>query len=111
MNTRPPSNAAAIQSLKDQGFDVKINHYRQVLNVRNIHELRVRYEIVPDYDWRLDPHNLWLMDNGGATTLKLTRGTEQYEIRANCYHKDRFCRRIGVKYCLDKLAEQYDIKP
>lgn len=113
MNTRPPSNAAAIKSLKDQGFGIKIHHYRRV-PVFQIEESKWGKEVVPDFEWRkfLFTGYYDLPDeNGGATELILEKGEVKIVVRADCYYKDRFCRRVGVSYALKKLESLYGIKP
>lgn len=87
MNTRPPSNAAAIQSLKDNRDSLQ--------NLFN-----------PSYYWREEISHF-----GGATELILQKGEEKIVVRADCYAKDRFARRLGVREALKKLENLFGIKP
>jgi hypothetical protein len=108
MNTRPKPNTAAIKNLKDQGFSVKIIHYRRkkwkdklepLIQDRAIRENIKRggfgYEMVSE--------------RGGSTEICLTRGEEKIVIRADCYVGDAFCKKIGTRVALDKLKKLYDI--
>ena len=118
MNTRPPSNATAIQSLKDQNWSVKIQHYRRVPTLpkkdikKDIGKVGVKFNIktMPDYEWRSSYFHYQPLENGGATEINLVRGEEKIIVRADCYAKDRFCRRLGVSAVLGKLENLYGIK-
>ena len=59
----------------------------------------------PSYFW-----NTEISHFGGATELELTRGEEKIVVRADCYAKDRFNRKLGVKFALSKLENLYGIK-
>ena len=112
MNTRPPSNAAAIKSLEDQGYNVRIQHFRRV-PIFQIENSKWEKKVIPDFEWRkyLFTNYYDLPDeNGGATEITLKRGEEKIVVRADCYVKDRFCRRIGVSYAMKKLESLYGIK-
>jgi hypothetical protein len=107
MNKKAPSNANSLNYFKSVGFTVTINHFRRVFNYDE-NASKWKFEIVPDGEWRKNARESFYFSNGpeekgGATELTLTRGTEQYKVRAECYVKDSFCRRLGVRACLDKL--------
>ena len=114
MNTRPPSNVAAIQSLKDQNWTVKIQHYRRPN--KGFYE----NNLVKDREFRDSLRNLFdqrfywreeISHFGGATELILQKGEEKIVVRADCYVKDRFARRLGVREALKKLESLYGIHP
>lgn len=112
MNTRPPSNAAAIQSLENQGYKIRIQHFRRV-PVLQIENRQWKLEVVPDFEWRkyfFTNHYDLPDENGGATEITLVKDEEKTVVRADCYYKDRFCRRIGISYALKKLENLYGIK-
>lgn len=108
MNKKPAPNTAALQNLKAQNFKIKITHFRRkkwkdklepLIQDRAIRENIKRggfgYEMVSE--------------RGGSTEICLTRGEEKIVIRADCYVKDSFSKKIGVFQCLDKLKKLYDI--
>ncbi len=106
------TNTAALNILKSQGFKVVINHYRRCPTF-NIQESKWEINLIPDFEWRkyLFTGCYGLPgEKGGATILTLLRGEEKITVRADCYIKDRFCRRAGVKAALDKLQKLYNIK-
>jgi hypothetical protein len=111
VSKKAPKNDAALKSLKDQGYHVKIEHFRR--NYFN--------ELVPDkvcsdkFGWLLI--NVWNLCyafdvtlTGGATKMILVKDENKIEIVSTCYWKDRFCRKHGVKACLEKLEKDYNIK-
>lgn len=115
MNTRPPSNKPILDKLKNDGYRIKIEHFRRV-PVRPLNPDATAWskQVIPDREWRefLFTNNYDLPDeNGGATELTLERGEEKIVVRADCYYKDRFCRRVGVREALKKLESLYGIKP
>lgn len=105
-------NKPILEALKAEGWEIEINHYRQVFDALTgkvvtvkDSEWRAKKEIVYDFlgisgqdVYRYSvPHEF-----GGATTMKLKRGEEEVTVRAECYVKDNFCRRHGVKVCLER---------
>ena len=106
VSKKAPKNDAALKSLKNQGFHVKIEHFRRDFVG----------EIIPDSDIRIvDGVNeliyLYEIDlRGGATKMILVKDNNEIEVVSTCYWKDRFCRKHGVKACLDKLEKDYNIK-
>ena len=108
-NTKPAPNTAALQNLKSQGYKISIKHLRRkkwkdklepLIQDRAIRENIKRggygYEMVSE--------------RGGATELELTKGEEKIIIRADCYVKDSFSKKMGVKVALDKLKTLYNIE-
>lgn len=106
MNKKAPSNANSLDFYKSQGFTVQIKHFRRVYMYTS-NSPKWKYHIVPDSLWRSKVEETYYMEypdeKGGATELTLTRGNEEYKVRSDCYVKDSFCRRLGVRACLDKL--------
>jgi len=41
--------------------------------------------------------------------MRIQKGDEEIVVRATCYAKDKFSRRIGVLNCLEKLKNLYNI--
>lgn len=110
MNTKTPPNTAAIKNLKSQGFKIDIIHYRRKA-VNDKKEpliadktIRAVKKIFPDIN-----HNI-VSQTGGATEIRLSKGEDVIVVRADCYVKDNFNRRIGVKTCLDRLEKLHNIK-
>lgn len=110
MNTKTPPNTPALKSLKNQGYSVKINHFRRkkwkdklepLLADKTIRKLKDSF---PEFDYHL------FSERGGATELSLTRGGETIKVRADCYHKDTFSKRQGVLECLKRLEKLHGIK-
>ncbi len=115
-NKRPPSNTESLIRLKDQQYDVRIEHYRAA-----VHPMKDEIEIVNDRTWRKpvkmvghlgDVYDVFVTPRqmGGGTKLTLTRGEEEIVVLAFCNEQDRFCRRIGVKTALAKLKKLHDIE-
>lgn len=112
MKNKTPTNAATLNNLKDQGWEIYITHYRRP------NKGMFDAKLVRDKDYRESlpkgkfAHVYWqeeISHFGGATELQLTRGEEKITVRADCYAKDRFSRRVGVKFALDKLKSLYNI--
>lgn len=104
MNKKTPPNTAAIKSLKNQGFSVKITHWRKK-------GWKDREEpLVLDKSVRLTKNYHIVSHFGGATTILLKRGEEEIAVRADCYVKDRFDKRRGIKAALDRLEKLHNIK-
>lgn len=110
MNTKTPPNTAAINSLKQQGFSVKIKHFRRkkwkdklepLITDKTIRKLKNSF---PEFGYHL------FSECGGATELELNRGEEIIKVRADCYVKDHFSKRQGVKTCLDRLKNLHNIE-
>lgn len=111
MNNKTPPNTAALDSLKNQGYKLIVNHYRRVA-VKNLEDNGWTISLIPDFEWRKYFHtNFYDLpeEKGGATELTLLRGEEKIVVRVDCYIKDSFSRRLGVKAALDKLKKLYDI--
>ena len=118
MNTKTPPNTAALKSLKNQGFSVKINHFRRkkwkdkfepLLSDKKIREAMSFYKGEPMLATYSFGYHLF-SERGGATVLELKRGEEQIKVRADCYVKDSFSKREGVKQCLERLEKLHGIK-
>lgn len=116
MNTKTPPNTAALKSLKNQGFSLKITHYRRKKWKDKQEPLMADKEIREAISWM--PRNLpkgegfgyhLFNERGGATELELKRGEEIIKVRADCYHKDSFSKRQGVFECLKRLKQIYGI--
>jgi hypothetical protein len=127
-SNRPTPNKEALTRLKEQGFEVTVQHFRRVRCKRDKNE-RPAHRIVPDNERREWEKRVLRQDGvtlsqcfydaigydapeikGGATELTLQRGEEKITVRADCYAKDTFCRRLGVKACLEKLEKLHSIK-
>lgn len=118
---KTPTNTAALNSLKDQGWKVDVMHYRRLNEGAYFpYEYEIRKgRIVKDSVYRQsiqgfsDKPDFWreeISHFGGATVLELTRSEEKIIVRADCYVKDRFNRKLGVSACLKKLENLYGIK-
>lgn len=115
---KTPTNTTALNSLKSQGWNVNIFHWRLLKkNAYVLHSSR-QGMMIRDKDYRETLNNfddrsaLWnteVSHFGGATEIILERGEEKIIVRADCYVKDRFSRRLGVRAALDKLKKLYDI--
>lgn len=110
---KTPTNTAALNSLKSQGWKIYVEHYRRP------YDDMFSQKLVKDKDYRnslngaSNPSWFWndeIDHFGGATVLKLIRGEEEIAVRADCYIGDRFTRRLGVAACLKKLESLYGIK-
>lgn len=109
---KTPTNTAALNVLKSQGFKVIINHHRRCPTF-NIKENKWEINLIPDFEWRKYLFTNYYdlpEEKGGATILTLLRGEEKITVRTDCYIKDRFCRRLGVFECLKKLENLYGVK-
>ncbi len=110
-NKRPPTNTEALQRLNNKGYHVKIQHYRMVPHLDDW--MGWMSKLTPDNEWRkfIDSGYYDLPDeNGGASEIILDDGEQKIVTRATCYHKDRFCRRLGVSAVLKKLKELHSIE-
>lgn len=118
---KTPTNTTALNALKSQGWKVNVTHYRHLNDEAYFpYEYEIgKGRVVKDSVYRqsiqgfVDKPNFWreeISHFGGATTLELTRGEEKITVRADCYIKDRFARKLGVSACLKKLENLYGIK-
>lgn len=114
MNTKTPPNTAAIKSLKNQGFQIKINHFRRKKWKDKFEPLLADKKIREAMSWNVSGvtfgYHLF-SERGGATELELKRGEEEIKVRADCYVKDSFSKRQGVLECLKRLEKLHGIKP
>ncbi len=117
MNQKTPPNTAALKSIKNQGYSVKITHYRRkkwkdkfepLLSDKKIREGMSfnNFKLLPEMNFG---YHLF-SERGGATVLELQKGEEKITVRADCYHKDSFSKRAGVKACLERLEKLHAIK-
>lgn len=104
MNTKTPPNTAAIKSLKNQGFQIKITHWRKKLWKDKEQPLVLDKAVRATKNYNIVSHH------GGATEIFLKKGEQEIKVRADCYAKDRFDKRAGVKAVLDLLENLHSIK-
>ena len=110
MNKKTPPNTAAIKSLKNQGYSVKIKHFRRKAFKDKDQPLiadstiRALKDIFPDISYGI------VSQTGGATEIVLEKEEQKIIVRADCYAKDHFCKRLGLRAALDKLKKLYDIE-
>ena len=109
MNKKTPPNTAAIKNLKSQGFHVTIRHYRKKLWKDKKEPLLLDKSIRENQKHGGFGYEM-ISQRGGASEIELQRGEEIIKVRADCYHKDSFCKRQGVKICLDRLEKLHNIK-
>lgn len=116
---KTPTNTAALNSLKSQGWNVNIVHWRHLHKGAFVECDGRQGLLIKDKDYREtlkdmpDKFEFWDIEVshfGGATEIILVRGEEKIVVRADCYVKDRFSRRLGVKAALNKLENLYGIK-
>lgn len=107
MNTKPAPNTAAINSLKQHGFKVSINHWRKKL-WKDKKEPLIADKAVRENQKMGGFGYEMVSQNGGATILELKRGEEEIKVRSDCYAKDAFCKRTGVSVCLTRLKDILD---
>lgn len=110
-NKKTPTNTESLIRLKNQGFDVKIKHYRMV--TQRDDNMGWKAKLTPDFEWRENINTGYYdlpNEKGGATDLILIRGEEKIVVRASCYAKDHFCRRVGVLEALKKLKKLHGIE-
>lgn len=120
-NKKTPTNTESLIKLKNQGYHYRIQHLRKVKAL----------DIGEDglYCYKVDPvlHNdsfvrkvnkdvaedeipyFKYLPEGGATEMRIQKDDEEIVVRATCYAKDKFSRRIGVLNCLEKLKNLYNI--
>lgn len=110
---KTPTNTAALNNLKSQGWEVDVTHWRHLNK-----GFYIEAALIKDKDFRdglegfSRKHYYWnteVSHFGGATVLELIRGEEKITVRADCYIKDRFNRKLGVRAALDKLQKLYNI--
>lgn len=110
MNTKTPPNTAAINSLKQQGWSLKIKHFRRKAFKDKTEPLiadstiRALKDIFPDISYGI------VSQTGGATEIVLEKGEQKIIVRADCYARDHFCKRLGTRAALDKLKKLYNIE-
>ena len=118
---KTPTNTAALNVLKNQGWKVNVTHYRRLNDEAYFpYEYEIgKGRVVKDSVYRQsiqgfsDKSDFWreeISHFGGATEMILERGEEKITVRADCYVKDRFNRKLGVAACLKKLENLYGIK-
>ena len=108
MNTKTPPNTAALKSLKNQGFKISISHYRRKLWKDKKEQLLADKKIRENAKFGGFGYEM-VSERGGATLLELKRGEEEIKVRADCYHRDSFCKRLGVLECLKRLEKLHNI--
>lgn len=109
MNTKTPPNTVALKSLKNQGFSVKISHFRRKKWKDKLEPLMSDRKIRESMSFGGINYQHF-SERGGATVLELKRGEEEIKVRADCYVKDSFSKREGVKQCLTRLEKLHSIK-
>ena len=109
MSTKTPPNTAALKSLKNQGFSLKISHYRRKLWKDKKEPLLADAAIRENIKLGGFGYEM-ISERGGATELELKRGEEIIKVRADCYVKDSFSKRQGVLECLKRLEKLHGIK-
>lgn len=122
-NKKTPTNTEALIKLKNQGFQIRIQHLRKVKTLDIGEDGLYCYKVDPvlhndSYVRKVNkdvaddeiPYFKYLPE-GGATEIILDNGEEKITVRATCYAKDRFSRRVGVATALAKLEKLYNIKP
>ena len=123
-NKKTPTNTESLIRLKEQDFQIRIHHLRKVkslaVNEDGLFCYKVDKELYNDSFIRKVnqeanvekgeiPHFKYI-EHGGATILNLKRGGEEITIQSTCYAKDKFSKRQGVKTCLKKLNDLYNIE-
>lgn len=109
MNQKTSPNTAALKSLKNQGYSVKINHFRRKKWKDKLEPLMADKKIREAMSFGGINYQHF-SEHGGATVLELKRGEEEIKVRADCFHRDSFSKRAGVKACLDRLEKLHNIK-
>ena len=109
MNQKTPPNTPALKALQNQGFQISIKHFRRKLWKDKKEQLLADKAIRENIKHGGFGYEM-ISERGGATELSLTKGDETIKVRADCYHKDSFCKRQGVKICLDRLEKLHNIK-
>lgn len=122
-NKKTPTNTESLIRLNQQGYQVKVRHLRKVkaLSINEdglfvykvdpvLHSDSVVREVIKEADVEKGeiPYFKYLPE-GGATEMRIQKGDEEIVVRATCYAKDKFSRRIGVLNCLEKLKNLYNI--
>lgn len=109
MNTKIPPNTPALKSLKNQGYSLKITHFRRKLWKDKKEQLLADKAIRENIRHGGFGYEM-VSERGGATVLELQKGEEKITVRADCYHKDTFSKRQGVLECLKRLEKLHGIK-
>lgn len=108
VSKKAPKNDAALKSLKEQGYHVKIEHFRRKKTGALVPDKELR--VFSTYIFDENTYERVASEKGGATKMILVKDNNEIEIISTCYWKDRFCRKHGVKACLDKLEKDHNIK-
>ena len=90
----------AIEELREQGFTVRVHHWRRVLG-RDLwyRSYAIRREGAP-----FDPR-------GGLTEVVISRdGAQIARGEARCSPRDNYCRRLGRTIALGRALEQLDAR-
>lgn len=109
MNTKTPPNTDAIKNLKSQGFHVTIRHYRKKLWKDKEEPLLLDKSIRENQKHGGFGYEM-ISQRGGATEMIVEKEDQKVTVRADCYVRDSFCKRQGVKICLDRLEKLHNIK-
>lgn len=109
MNTKTPPNTQSIKNLKSQNFEVKITHFRRK-RWKDKAEPLVADKAIRENIKRGGYGYEIVSERGGATELELKRGEETIYVRADCYVKDPFSKRLGVRAALDRLKKLHNIE-
>jgi hypothetical protein len=103
-------NTAALQNLKSQGYKVSVKHFRRKKWQDKFEPLLADKKIREAIKFHGGICYSHFSERGGATELELRRGEDKIVVRADCYAKDHFCKRLGTRAALDKLKKLYDIE-
>lgn len=117
--TRPPANKPALDNLKSQGYHLTVTHYRSDKRKNLLKDQYIRTfadwpppHVKSEYERKQYHREIWnaVSQFGGATELHLVKGDQNITVRVECYAKDRFSRRLGVRAALNKLKALYNIE-
>ena len=85
-SNKTPPNTAALQAIEDKGYQIRIEHYRKVVDYS--FSFRPKEIIVPDPVWRRNKMRFGEPNiHGGKTELTITRDEEKITVAALCSKK------------------------
>lgn len=103
------NNLIALSSLKRQNYKITIRHWRKKL-WRDKEEPLILDKSIRENKKQGGFGYQLVSEKGGATEIFLEKDDQVIAVRADCFHRDAFCKRVGVAECLKRLKTLHGIE-
>ena len=95
-----------IRELRQAGNKTRVSHYRRIQCVErdDSYPIKIGFIFQPMDEVRLLKQQRLLCPTGGYTRIEVTSPDQkEYSAVAFCSHKDAYCKKTGLKLCLERL--------